>query len=161
MKEIIDILTEIENTKDCIISKLERPIKKLSFELPKDLEYYLKNYSFIVLFQNADYSIKIVGVSEFKRANPVIVGEEAEDNISHNCYIIADDNNSQYITIDLTKDKLGYCYDSFWDRHGVVGKQAVIAQSFTELLERLYNSKGQSWYWTDSNFKSYGDAYDG
>ncbi|SUB88390.1 SMI1 / KNR4 family [Porphyromonas macacae] len=160
MKEIIEILTEIENTKDCTVSKLERPIKKLPFELPKDLEYYLKNYSSIVLFQNADYSIKIVGVSEFKRANPVIVGEEAEDDISHNWYIIADDNNSQYITIDLTKDKLGYCYDSFWDRHGVVGEQAVIAQSFTELLERLYNSKGQSWYWIDSNFQSYGDAYD-
>ena len=160
MKEIIEILTEIENAKNCTVSKLEKPIKKLPFDLPKDLEYYLKNYSSIVLFQNTDYSIKIVGVSGFKRANPVIVGEEVEDDISHNWYIIADDNNSQYITIDLTKDKLGYCYDSFWDRHGVVGEQAVIAQSFTELLERLYNSKGQSWSWIDSNFQSYGDAYD-
>ena len=160
MKKIIEILTEIESTRDCTVSKLERPIEKLPFELPEDLEYYLKNYSSIVLFQNADYSIKIVGVSEFKRANPVIVGEEAEDDISHNWYIIADDNNSRYITIDLTKHKLGFCSDSFWDRHGVVGEQAVIARSFTELLERLYNSKGQSWYWMDSNFQSYGDAYD-
>ena len=75
MKKIIEILTEIESTRDCTVSKLERPIEKLPFELPEDLEYYLKNYSSIVLFQNADYSIKIVGVSEFKRANPVIVGE--------------------------------------------------------------------------------------
>lgn len=162
MEKIIEILTKIENTKDCIISKLGSPIKELPFEfdLPKDLKYYLENYSSIVLFQSAGYSIKIVGLSDFKRANPIIVGEDAEDDISYNWYIIAHDDNSQYITIDLTKNKSGKCYDSFWDRHGVVGEQAVIAKSFTELLERLYQSGGKSWYWTEPGFPSYGDAYD-
>ncbi|MHC5354591.1 SMI1/KNR4 family protein [Myroides sp. LJL115] len=124
------------------------------------MEYYLQNYSSIVLFQNTEYSIKIVGADEFTRANPVIVGEDVEDDISYNWYIIAHDNNSQYISIDLTKDRLGYCYDSFWDRHGLVGEQPIIAKSFTELLKRLYNSKGKSWYWTESDFSFYGDAYD-
>lgn len=159
MRRLVDILIEIERTEDCIVSKLESPIKILSLALPQDLEYYLKNYSSIILFQNEKYPIKIVGASQFKRANPIIIGEVVEEDISHNWYIIADDNNSQYITIDLSKEKQGYCYDSFWDRHGVVGEQAIIAQSFTELLERLYNSKGQSWYWIDSNFQTYGDAY--
>lgn len=159
MKEIIKILTEIENDENCTVSKSVNPNTALLPELPNDLKYYLENYASMVLFQHAEYSIKIVGLSEFKKANPIIIGEEAEDDLSYNWYIIADDNNSQYITIDLTKDKLGNCYDSFWDRHGVVGEQAVIAKSFTELLERLYNAKGKSWYWTEPDFQSYGDAY--
>ncbi|HZH39145.1 MAG TPA: SMI1/KNR4 family protein, partial [Bacillales bacterium] len=136
MEKIIEILTKIENTKDCIVSKLVSPIRELPFEfdLPKDLKYYLENYTSIELFQSTGYSIKIVGLSDFKRANPVIVGEDAEYDISHNWYIIANADNTQYITIDLTKNKLGRCYDSFWDCHGVVGEQAVIAKSFTELL---------------------------
>ncbi|MHC5310917.1 SMI1/KNR4 family protein [Myroides sp. LJL116] len=160
MKEIIEILKQIERAEDCVVSKAENTISTLPFELPQDLEYYLKNYSSIVLFKNTDYSIKIVGADEFKKANPVIVGEEVEDDISYNWYIIAHDNNSQYLTIDLIKNRLGYCYDSFWDRHGLVGEQPIIAKSFTELLKRLYKSKGKSWYWTESDFCSYGDAYD-
>ena len=162
MDRLLKILTEIESATNCIVSKLKNPITGLSlgYELPKDLKYYLENYSSMTLFQNTDYSIKIVGFSEFKRANPIIVGEDVEDDISHNWYIISDDGNSQYITIDLAKERLGRCYDSFWDIHGVAGSQAIIAKSFTELLEHLYFAKGNFLYWMDPSFKSYGDAYD-
>jgi len=54
----------------------------------------------------------------------------------------------------------GDIYDSFWDRYGVVVEQAIIAKSFTELLERIYVCKGQQWYWLQEDFISYGDAYD-
>jgi len=111
-------------------------------------------------FDDSDYPIKVVGLAEFKRANPIIVGEDAADDASHNWFIIAHDNHSQYITIDLSKNKQGYCYDSFWDRHGVAGEQAVVAKSFTELLQCLYRAKGQSLYWTEQGFQSLGDAYD-
>ena len=60
----------------------------------------------------------------------------------------------------MSKDRLGYCYDSFWDRYSVVGEQSIIAKSFTELLERIYASKGNMWYWMREDFSSYGDAYD-
>ena len=49
-----------------------------------------------------------------------------------------------FITIDLFKERLGKCYDSFWDRYGVVGEQPIIANSFTELLEQLFKGKGGS-----------------
>ncbi len=162
MEELIKILAKIEGSELCVVSKFERQINKLTLKnnLPDDLRYYLENYSSIVLFENAEYPIKIVGLSDFEKANPVIVGEDVEDDISNNWYIIADDGNSQYITIDLALERLGQCYDSFWDRHGVVGEQAVVAKSFTELLERLCKAEGKSWYWTDPGFQSYGDAYD-
>ena len=160
MKKINELILEIEKDENCIVSRLPVPYKKLPYEVPNDLKFYLENYNSIVFFQNTHYSIKIVGLTEFKRANKIIIGEDYDDDISHNWFIIAHDNNSQYITIDLSKDRLGYCYDSFWDRYGVVGEQSIIAKSFTELLERIYASKGNMWYWMREDFSSYGDAYD-
>ena len=32
------------------------------------------------------------------------------------------DMENNYITIDLAKERLGRCYDSFWDRYGVAGE---------------------------------------
>lgn len=60
----------------------------------------------------------------------------------------------------MSKNRLGYCYDSFWDRYGVVGEQPIIANSFTELLEQLFKGKGGYYYWLQDNFECIGDAYD-
>ena len=160
MEKINELILEIEKDENCTVSRLLVPYKKIPYKVPNDLKFYLENYSSIVFFQNTYYSIKIVGLTEFKRANKIIIGEDYNDDISHNWFIIADDNNSQYVTIDLSKDRLGYCYDSFWDRYGGVGEQTIIAKSFTELLERIYASKGNMWYWMREDFSSYGDAYD-
>ncbi|WP_199415107.1 SMI1/KNR4 family protein [Chitinophaga silvisoli] len=155
----LDIITQIEHDPDCIVSRLQQPIK-LDFPLPDDLKYYLEHYSAIRFFPATDYSIRIVGLPGFQRANPVIVGEEAPDDVSHYWYIIAEDGNTQYITIDIGVDRQGRCYDSFWDRHGLPGEQVVVAKSFTELLERLYAARGGRWFWLEDSFENYGDAYD-
>lgn len=160
MEKISQIISKIENNKNCIVSKLSTPYKNIPLDIPNDLKFYLENYESITFFQNSDYSIKTIGFSEFKRANEIILGENFEEDISHNWFIIAKDNNSQYITIDLSKNRLGYCYDSFWDRYGIAGEQAIIAKNFTELLDRIYNSNGNIWYWIEKNFIPYGDAYD-
>ena len=52
-------------------------------------------------------------------------------------------------------------YDSFWDRHGVVGECAVVARSFTELLSNLFYNQGDDYpYWLEADFEYIGDAYD-
>ena len=76
-------------------------------------------------------------------------------------YIICKDVDNNYITIDLSKERLGKCYDSFWDRHGVAGECAVVAKNFTELLWQLYINQGKSLFWLNSDFVYIGDAYDG
>lgn len=43
--------------------------------------------------------------------------------------------------------RLGRCYDSFFDRHGIVGESQIIANSFTDLLINFINNQGQYWYW--------------
>lgn len=162
MKEILTIIKEIDSTEDCSVINVVEPIslKDFGYEIPGDLVFYLKNYKEILLFENSEYPFRIVGFDTFVRANPVIVGEDVEDDISHNWYIIATAPNSQYITIDLAHERLGKCYDSFWDRYGLVGDQPIIALSFTELLKRLLNAKGEKLFWLEDNFESYGDAYD-
>ena len=46
------------------------------------------------------------------------------------------------------------------ETHGVAGSCPIIATSFTDLLTRLYENKGQRWYWLRPDFVSLGDAYD-
>lgn len=51
------------------------------------------------------------------------------------------------VTIDCSADRLGRCYDSFWDSHGVAGSCSIVALSFTDLLQRLLDNNGDYWYW--------------
>ena len=161
METLEDLIATIANTSDCVVAKRTPPLLfQTEYNLPKDLQYYLENYSYIKLFETAEYPLKIVGFDNFRRANPIIVGEEIKDDISYNWFVIATDGKAQYVTIDLAKERLGKCYDSFWDRHGIVGEQPLIASSFMELLTALFANKGEYPYWLKDDYQSLGDAYD-
>ncbi|QIH33868.1 hypothetical protein [Sphingobacterium sp. DR205] len=67
---------------------------------------------------------------------------------------------SQYISIDLTNERNGQCYDSFYETHSLQGDSAIVAKNFTELLKNLYANKGKHWYWLPEDFEKLGDAYD-
>ena len=79
--------------------------------------------------------------------------------ISDLWFSIADDGNGDYLSIDLAPGRLGICYDSFHETHGVAGSTPVIARSFTELLTSLLQSRGNRPYWLEDGFVSLGDAY--
>jgi hypothetical protein len=159
--DIKKLIKKINNTPDCIIIENANKVEiSLDYILPDDLFYYLQNYFEIILFSNSNYPVKIVGFKDFNKANPVIIGEDVEDDISNNWFIIAIGNNSQYITIDLSKERLGRCYDSFWDRHGIAGDNPIIAFSFFELLYQLFENRGDYYYWLKRDFTYLGDAYD-
>jgi antitoxin YokJ len=127
--------------------------------LPADLSAFYGMCGGIELFHTDNYGIRIVSASEFIRANPVIVGDDCADDISYDWFIIAR-AHEQYVTIDTNPQRLGRCYDSFWDRHGVPGECPVIAMSFLELFESLLRSRGAYWYWLQNDFQGKGDAYD-
>jgi hypothetical protein len=50
------------------------------------------------------------------RSNPEILGTECPDDISDTWYIVARGGPEEAISIDCSRDRLGRCYDSFWDR---------------------------------------------
>ena len=156
---IDDILKKICENPEC---KIITHDSALSFDnvLPKDLLLYFEKYNEILFYPQSEYPIKIVGFTDLHPANPIIVGETIEDDITNSWYIIGYGENSQYITIDLSPDRFGWCYDSNWDRHGVPGSNPIIAHSFTELLYHTYKAKGKNYYWITNEFESKGDAYD-
>lgn len=158
---ILDVINEIRNTSDCIVyNPCGLPDLDKENMMPEDLMTFYKNCGGTSLFVNEEYGFTVVKPEEMKLANPVIIGELCEDDISSEWYIICKDNEDNYITIDLSRERLGWCYDSFWDRHGVVGECSIIAKSFTELLKALLDSRGKYLYWLENDFKYIGDAYD-
>ena len=44
MEKISQIISKIENNKNCIVSKLSTPYKNIPLDIPNDLKFYLENY---------------------------------------------------------------------------------------------------------------------
>ncbi|MEK4180757.1 SMI1/KNR4 family protein [Aeribacillus sp. FSL K6-1121] len=158
---IENLINKIKSLGDCVVyPPAGIPNVSTSHILPDDVYKFYELCGGALLFEKADYSILIVPPLDFQLANPIIVGELCEEDISSDWYICATDRNGEYITIDLNPGRLGRCYDSFYDRHGVVGECSIIATSFTDLLERLIENRGRHWYWLQEDFIPLGDAYD-
>lgn len=161
MPDINQLITQIRTLPDC---RVQEPtglpqIDETKHILPDDIKEFYLLCGGAVLFENQDYPIYILPPEQFVLANPVIVGEICEEDLSSNWYIICNEGSGEYITVDLNPQRLGLIYDSFSDRHAVEGESQVIACSFTELLERLINNQGQYWFWLEDEFESLGDAY--
>lgn len=155
------LIKKIASTSDCRLFEADGlPVIDEKHQLPKDISEFYEQCGGAVLYENADYPIYIVRPAEFELANPIIVGELCEEDISSEWYIVCTDGKGEYLTIDLNDQRKGKCYDSF-DRHGIVGETQVIASSFTDLIQRLLENKGKHWYWLRDDYVSLGDAYDG
>ena len=99
---------------------------------------------------------------QVRPANQVLGLDSGDGDISDAWCIIADtgEGSSDYLTIDFDPARLGRCYDSFHETHGLVGDTPIIARSFGELLQRLLDNRGGYPYWLRDDFESMGDAYD-
>jgi len=157
---INDILARIRNHNDCkVFAPSGLPNSGVGEIIPDDvLEFYRVCGGIEFFGGNSPYAPPIVAPSKFCRANPVIRKKEMKDDISFHWYICAS-NGNQHFTIDLAPERLGRCYDSFWDCHAVQGSQSIIAMSFTELLSGILESNGKLLYWNKPEFPAYGDAY--
>ncbi|KRE64166.1 SMI1/KNR4 family protein [Paenibacillus sp. Soil750] len=160
MNDIEALLNQIKGLPNCRVTPMNGLPQTNQHSLPSDLKRFYEICGGVILFENKDYSCKIVRTEEFVFSNPVIVGEQVDEDISSHWYIIGHDGNGDYISIDLHPDRLGKCYDSYWDRHAVSGNCPVIAKSFTDLLNKLVQNNGERWYWLKEDFKTLGDAYD-
>ncbi|WP_078393754.1 SMI1/KNR4 family protein [Shouchella patagoniensis] len=161
MSKIEQLINQIKSTTHCdVLEHVHLPEIDEKHILPEDLKEFYRLCGGASLFTNKDYPFYIVPPEEFVLENPVIVGELCEEDISSDWYIVCNDGKDEYLTIDLNKERLGRCYDSFFDRHGLVGESQIVGFSFTELLERLLEKRGEYLYWLESDFTPLGDAYD-
>jgi hypothetical protein len=162
-----ELLNRIRLTPGCTVDPpAGLPVVQEGHVLPNDLHEFYEECGGLCLFEHVThgYRVCIVPPTQVKLANPVIFGNLAEQSDKHEIswtwYIIARDDNHEYVTIDLSQERLGRCYDSFFDRHAMHGDCPIIALSFTDLLTRLYANKGRSPYWQRSDFQILGDAYE-
>ena len=161
MSKISDLIEQIRLPSGCSVkspaglSAIATPDR-----LPDDVREFYTLCGGVSLFPEGEYGIEIVAPDRMILANPVIAGELYEEDISSHWYIFAIVVQSDYLTIDLSAERNGPCYASFWDIHGVAGSCPIIALSFTDALQRLFENKGDYWYWFRSDFQSLGDAYD-
>lgn len=160
MTEIELIVGRIRQTKGCrILPPSGLPVIRAQDRLPGDLLEFYQLCGGVHLFDDGEYPIRIVEPEGFAKSNPEIVGMECPEDISDSWYIVARGGGEEAISVDCNPDRLGRCYDSFWDRHGVAGDCAVVALSFTELLRRLFSAQGGYWYWLVEGGVGHGDAY--
>lgn len=150
-----------EDTRCSIFPVAGEPQVHPAHRLPDDLREFYHLCGGLMLFIGSVFPTSIVAPVDLVQANPVIVGEEGAYDISWSWYILASDGTDiQRMTIDLSSERLGRCYDSFWDRHAIAGSTTIIALSFTEFLSRAYACQGMDLYWLRDDFVPLGDAYD-
>ena len=168
VKDLEKIIELISKDKNCQIFE-PTPELIIDRKIPDDLNLFFKLTNGVSLFENESFGIKIIRKEEFISTNEYLypeddaIWEELDGDITNDWFLIGKSQElSQYISIDLTDDKNGKCYDSCLETHGEEGMSEIVAQNFTELLWKLYNSKGkgESWYWLDDKFEKLGDAFD-
>jgi hypothetical protein len=166
---IQELLKRVQSTADCeIYAPTGLPLIREEHMVPEDLHEFYNLCSGVSLYRKSPKRIRIVPPEGVAQANPLLLpgltpgqASASANDISWSWYIIAHDYGGNYLTIDLSKQRLGRCYDSFFDRHAMPGYCPIIALSFTELLTRLIENQSEYPYWELSNFVSSGDAYDG
>ncbi|MCG8709100.1 SMI1/KNR4 family protein [Brenneria sp. 4F2] len=161
MKSISDLISELKTNNRCDIFSAKSRLQSLSdngLAYPDDLiEFYSLCQGLSLFKQGKDnISFKILPPEEILPANIIILGEACAYDLSSSWYVICKTDNGDYLSIDLSKERNGQCYDSHHEIHGVAGSCPVIAKSFTELLNELYKTNGKDIYWNKNN---YGDAY--
>lgn len=158
---MIELLAKVENYADCRVSHPSgQPALRNGHALPPDVAEFYSLCGGIVLFESAPFSLTIVAPSEFEPSNLVITGTALYHDPSDDWYVIAKSGSDQLVSIDLSPERLGRCYDSFWDRHAVAGSSPVVARSLEELIVCALQSEGKTLFWLQPQFVSLGDAYD-
>jgi hypothetical protein len=164
-----EVLQRIRSTPDCeVYAPTGLPVTHNEHVLSEDLREFYSRCGGVSLYRTSPKRIGILPPERVVLANPLlwpgITTEQAATSagdISWSWYVIAYDYGGNYLTIDLSKERLGRCYDSFFDRHAMPGYCPIIARSFTDLLTRLVDNQQAYPYWELPDFVSMGDAYDG
>ena len=168
MKELVDLLGSMSNHPQCLMeSPAGIPAVQQGHLLPDDVQLFYRLCGGLTLVEGNDYLACIASPREVIQTNSwLFYGltpeqlNETKDEPSWSWYIIGHGDSGMYISIDLEPSRLGHCYYSFWDSHAVEGDAPVIAASFSDLLNRMWTSRGKSFYEGDPEFRSLGDFYD-
>lgn len=139
------------------------PVTDASHPIPDDVLEFYRLCGGMSVFNEDRCGINIVAPEDVKPADSIILEPKTAhfrtNELSKDFYVIGYDEDSQWITIDLNPNRLGRCYESFWDSYAGPGTSPIIALSFSQLLEHFISFQDAD-FWDMPNFEAYGDAYD-
>ncbi|HEX8981367.1 MAG TPA: SMI1/KNR4 family protein [Ktedonobacterales bacterium] len=163
------LLDYIARDPDCVVfPPAGQPTVAHTLVVPEDAKAFYELCGGLIIGREAFWQARIIGPDEWTLAVDKIFGEDVaamareqqpEDRL-WDWYIVAEIENANYLVIDCGSLHTGRCYDAHWETYGMPGQMPVVATSLTTLIERLYERKGQRWYWLESRFPTLGDAYD-
>ena len=159
MTDVRALLDDLRRRSDCVIhDPAGAPITAPKHNLPDDLATFYALCGGLAF--RTPPPMCLVAPSRFLPINEVVLGEQFPDDASAGWYLLAESDASasaERISIDLRHGYEGWCYESFWDRHGVAGSMSIVSRSFTTFLARL---SAEGIFWTAEGFIPLGDAYD-
>ena len=169
MSELAELLGNMHSHPQCLMdSPTGIPaVQQGHHILPEDIQLFYRLCGGLTLVEGEYYLARIVSPHEVIQSNSMFFYgftpeelDRTKDEPSWSWYIIGHGDSGMYISIDFGPSRLGFCYYSFWDSHAEEGKSPIIATSFFDLLNRMWASRGMSFYEGKPEFKSLGDFYD-
>ncbi|MHC4252463.1 MAG: SMI1/KNR4 family protein, partial [Planctomycetota bacterium] len=126
-KELID---NIRATPDCLVlPPAGLPEINPEHVLPPDAADLYSLCGGLVLFESIAFPVTVLPPARVKLANrQIALLQDAtdSDDISWSWYTIADDGNGDYFTVDCAPQRLGRCYNSFHETHGIAGQTPIV-----------------------------------
>jgi hypothetical protein len=163
MSEMQKLIERIRSTPDCSVSPPNGlPRLPGGLELPPDLQEFYQLAGGASLFGDklGGARARIVAPQEFVPVAEAIMGEPITSGPFPWWFAVADVQDGNYIAIDLNPAHQGLCYDAFHETFTEPGYVAVVASSFSDLLERLLNHGNESTYWLQDDFVALGEAFE-
>lgn len=164
---ILKMLEEVSANANCkILPRSGKPALGTLIKIPDDLVEFYELCGGVELYLDRNFGFRIVGSSELVPTSKALLSTnfyerhrvELEDDRTASWYLVARGSGpEEAVSIDLGGEHPGYCYDSFWDTFGTPNCR-IVARSFTELLRRLIDAKGEVIYWTEPGAPFYGFA---
>lgn len=161
--QIEEIVCKMKNNRNFEIkSPCGLPKIMKEHTLPEDVKKFYSICGGVICYvEDGGFPITILDPSDIRLASPVLLGKRYEEDISSSWYLVADAEDENYISIDFSPERLGRCYESFEYSHAICGRCPIVAMSFTELLNNIYEYSGDYFFWKEDVFTFYGDAYQG
>lgn len=162
MSDVLELLEAIRRTPRCVVLPPRgMPTIQSGLILPPDVLTFYEAAGGVRLYDEGGWANRIVAPTEFVPADLVFWGDQTKaDGPESAWYAVADVQDGNYLLIDLSPTRAGRCYDGFHETYRQAGYMAVVAESFTEMLERLHRQGNNQSYWLRDGFQSGGDAYD-
>src|SRR5436190_21183044 len=156
MVTLDDILTELQSREDCDFRSATRPpALPPDVRLPDDLAMFYSQFSEARLFGPDDPRCHISAPADFVNIGLAVCSERTTDPVQEYWYALAHVRDGNYFAIDLHPSRLGRCYDVFHECFlDMPDECAIIALSFTELLQRTAAAGDNAWWL--AGFKGYG-----